>query len=104
MITQPMEGETVNDSRPVLKVNLASLGAVDPSSVALRLSGVGPVPARFDAASKNLEGRPPEPLKAGDYTVTVSAKVQGKKIETHWRFTIAETAGKTGQAKPAAAN
>jgi len=63
MITQPMEGETVNDSRPILKVNLAALGAVDPSSVALRLSGVGPVPARFDAASKNLKGARPSRSK-----------------------------------------
>jgi peptidoglycan/xylan/chitin deacetylase (PgdA/CDA1 family) len=102
MLTQPMEGDIVTEPRPLLKVNLATLGDVDPGSVALRLSGVGPVPATYDPASKNVEGRPPEALKAGDYTATVSAKVAGKKIETHWKFSVAEAAVKT--TKPSAAN
>ncbi len=89
MLTMPMEGDTVTEPRPLLKVNLATLGEVEPSSVALRLSGVGPIPAKYDAASKNLEGRPPEALKPGDYTATVSVKVAGKKVETHWKFAVA---------------
>ena len=60
--------------------------------MALRLSGVGPIPAKYDAASKNLEGRPPEALKPGDYTATVTARVAGKKIETNWKFAVAAKA------------
>ena len=89
MITMPMEGDIVTEPRPLLKVNLATLGEVEPASVALRLSGVGPIPAKYDAASKNLEGRPPEALKPGAYTATVSVKVAGKKVETHWKFAVA---------------
>ena len=55
---------------------------------------VGPVPTKFDPASKNVEGRPPEALKPGAYTASVSAKVAGKKVETHWNFTVADAKGK----------
>jgi peptidoglycan/xylan/chitin deacetylase (PgdA/CDA1 family) len=103
MITQPMEGDVISDVRPALKVNLATIADLDPASVGLRLSGVGVVPSKFDPASKNLEGRPAAPLKPGEYTATVTAKAAGKKVETHWRFSIsAEAAAKP--TKPAPAN
>ena len=106
MLTQPMDGDTVTDPRPTLKVNLATLGEIEPDSVTLRLSGVGQIPAKFDAASKNLEARPAEPLKPGEYTAAVSGKVGGRRVEAQWRFTVAADAavpkGATG--KPAAMN
>jgi ATP-dependent DNA ligase len=40
MVTQPMDGETVNDSLPEIKANLATLGNVDPKSVTMLISGV----------------------------------------------------------------
>ena len=105
MITQPMDGDVVSNAQPALKVNLATFGEVDPASVQIRLSGVGIVPAKFDPASKNVEARPPEPLKPGEYTSTVSAKVAGKKIEASWRFTVAtDGAAKPGAARQPAAN
>lgn len=94
MITQPMEGDTVTDSKPVLKVNLATFGDVDPASPTMRLSGVGLVAAKYDPASKNFEGRPAAALKPGEYTVTVSAKAGGKKVETHWKFTVTADKGR----------
>lgn len=94
MITQPMEGDTVTDSKPVLKVNLATFGDVDPTSPTMRLSGVGLVAAKYDPASKNFEGRPSTALKPGEYTVTVSAKAGGKKMETAWRFTVTADKGR----------
>jgi hypothetical protein len=39
MVTQPMDGETVNDSLPEIKANLATLGNVDPKSVTMLISG-----------------------------------------------------------------
>ena len=41
MVTQPMDGETVSDSLPEIKANLATLGNVDPKSVTMRISGLG---------------------------------------------------------------
>jgi hypothetical protein len=89
MITQPMEGEVVTDPRPLLKANLATLGDIEPASLSVRLSGVGPLVAKYDQESKNFEARPGAPLKPGDYAVIVSAKAAGKKVETTWRFKVA---------------
>ena len=33
----------------------------------MRLSGVGPIPVRFDGATRIIEGKPPQPLKPGEY-------------------------------------
>ena len=33
MVTQPMDGETIGDPNPTIKVNLATMGDVDPKSV-----------------------------------------------------------------------
>ena len=105
MLTVPAEGEVVSDARPALKVNLATLGEIEDTSVTVRLSGVGVIPSKFDAASKNLEARPAEPLKPGDYTATVTAKVGGKRVETHWRFSVAaDPGGRTVQPRAPGAN
>jgi peptidoglycan/xylan/chitin deacetylase (PgdA/CDA1 family) len=52
MVTQPMDGQTVSDSFPEIKANLATLGNVDPKSVTMRISGVGLVPATYDPETK----------------------------------------------------
>ena len=52
MVTQPMDGETVSDSLPEIKANLATLGNVDPKSVTMRISGLGLVPATYDPETK----------------------------------------------------
>ena len=51
MITQPMEGETVTDPKPMIKANLATMGDIDPKSIEMRISGFGLVPAQYDAAT-----------------------------------------------------
>ena len=51
MITQPKDGETVNEA-PDIKANLATFGNVDPESVTMRISGLGLVPATYDPETK----------------------------------------------------
>ena len=91
-VTQPLEGETVTDARPILKANLATLGDLEPASVGLRLSGIGIIPCKYDPATSIIEARPGQPLTPGEYTVTVSAKAAGKRVETQWRFKFAPAA------------
>ena len=88
LLTQPMNGDTISDTLPVLKANLSSLGEFDDNTVAMRLSGVGPIPARFDRENRIIEGKPPQPLKPGEYTVFVIAKAGAKKVETQWSFKV----------------
>lgn len=86
MLTQPMHGDVTADPEPLLKANLGSFGNIDEGSVAMRLSGVGPIPFKYDSETKTVQARPPQRLKPGEHTVVVSAKVAGKRVETQWTF------------------
>jgi peptidoglycan/xylan/chitin deacetylase (PgdA/CDA1 family) len=87
-VTEPLNGEVITNPTPTLKVNLATMGALDKGSVVMRVSGLGAVPAEYDEASKNLSYTVPNPLRPGGYTVIVGAKSNGRPVETRWTFTF----------------
>jgi peptidoglycan/xylan/chitin deacetylase (PgdA/CDA1 family) len=90
MVTQPMDGETINNPKPLIKANLATVpGEINPASVQVRLSGVGAVAAKYDPATKTLTAPITQPLKPGDYSVILSAEAGGQKMETRWGFKFA---------------
>jgi len=97
--TQPADGETIKNALPLIKANIASLGAIDPGSVEMRVSGLGKVDASFDPKSTTVAYQVTQRLKDKTCTVIVSAKSAGKKVETHWTFNINE--GGTNAAPPA---
>src|SRR3954466_1348007 len=97
--TQPADGETIKTALPLIKARLASLGAIDPGSVEMRVSGLGKVDASFDPKSTTVAYQVTQRLKDKNCTVIVSAKSGGKKVETHWTFNIDE--GGTNAAPPA---
>jgi peptidoglycan/xylan/chitin deacetylase (PgdA/CDA1 family) len=102
MITEPMNDEKISNARPVIKANLASMGNVEPSSVEMRVSGFGVVPAKYDPATKLVSYEFTQNLVPKTYTVILSAMVDGRKVETRWDFTVDPTAPAAG--KQAAAN
>ena len=100
MITEPMNEERVANTRPTIKANLASMGAVESGSVEMRISGYGVVPATYDAQTKLVSYVFTQNLMPRSYTVILSAKVNGRRVETRWNFTIDPTAdGKQAAAK-----
>jgi peptidoglycan/xylan/chitin deacetylase (PgdA/CDA1 family) len=86
--TQPADGETIKNALPLIKANITSLGAIDPGSVEMRVSGLGKVDASFDPKSTTVAYQVTQRLKDKTCTVIVSAKSGGKKVETHWTFNI----------------
>src|SRR5215471_18810036 len=88
MFTQPMNEEKISNSRPVIKANLASMGEVEPDSVEMRISGYGVVPAKYDPQTKLVSYAFTQNLVPRTYTVILSAKVKGKRVETRWNFTV----------------
>ncbi len=92
MMTQPMQGEVVTAPEPEIKVNLAALGNVDPKSVTMRISGLGVVSAKYDAATKLLSYKLNQKIYAKEVTVIVGATANGKKVETRWSFQLAPPA------------
>ncbi|MEI6351935.1 MAG: polysaccharide deacetylase family protein [Verrucomicrobiota bacterium] len=90
---QPPDGAIVTDPRPVIKASIANLGPVDSKTLVMRISSLGPVPAKYDPKTKMLSYRPETKLKDGLYTVIISGMAAGKKIETRWGFAIDVHAG-----------
>jgi peptidoglycan/xylan/chitin deacetylase (PgdA/CDA1 family) len=90
--TQPADGETVRTALPLIKANLSSLGAIEPGSVQLRVSGLGVVPARYDPKTGTVSYQVTQKLRDRSCTVILTAKSEGKKVEAHWTFGIEEGA------------
>lgn len=87
--TQPADGETIKNPLPLIKANIASLGAIDPGTMPeMRVSGLGKVDSSFDPKSSTVAYQVTQKLKDKTCTVIVSAKSGGKKVETHWTFNI----------------
>jgi hypothetical protein len=101
VVTQPANDEHTPNPRPTIKANMASLGDVDPNSVQMRISGLGLVPAKYDAQSKSVSYEVTQNLIPRAYTVILSAKAQGRRVETRWNFTVDPSAS-AAPATPAA--
>jgi peptidoglycan/xylan/chitin deacetylase (PgdA/CDA1 family) len=92
LATQPADGETVRTALPLIKANLSALGAIEPGSVQMRVSGLGVVPASFDPKSGAVSYQVTQKLHEKSCSVIISAKSQGKKVEAHWTFGIEDSA------------
>jgi hypothetical protein len=88
--TEPADGSTVRNALPLIKANLSQVGQIDPASVQMRISGLGLVPATFDAKTGIVSYQVTQRLREKTCTVILSAKSGDKKVETHWTFGIEE--------------
>lgn len=95
--TQPANGETVRTALPLIKANVSGLGQIDPASIQMRVSGLGVVPATYDPKTGTVSYQVTQKLRDKSCTVILSAKSEGKKVESHWTFGIED-----GGAAPAA--
>ena len=86
--TQPANGETVRTSMPLIKANVSGLGQVDPSSIQMRVSGLGIVPASYDPKTSTISYQVTQKLRDKSCTVILTAKAEGKKVESHWTFGV----------------
>ena len=90
--TQPADGETVHTALPLIKANLGRVGAIEPGSVQMRVSGLGVVPVSYDPKTGTVSYQVTQKLRGNSCTVILSAKSEGKKVEAHWTFGIDATA------------
>jgi hypothetical protein len=98
--TQPADGETVRTALPLIKANLSGVGAIEPGSVQMRVSGLGVVPVSYDPKTGIVSYQVTQKLRENACTVIVSAKSEGKKVEAHWTFGIDATAAAAAKASP----
>ncbi len=99
--TQPADGDTVRTALPLIKANLSGVGAIEPGSVQMRVSGLGVVPVSYDPKTGTVSYQVTQKLRENSCTVIVSAKSEGKKVEAHWTFGIDATAAGAPVAAPA---
>lgn len=98
---EPADGSTVRTALPLIKANLSAIGQIDPASVQLRVSGLGLVPASYDAKTGTVAFQVTQKLRDKSCTVILTAKSGDKKVEAHWTFGIDETAGPASPAPTA---
>jgi peptidoglycan/xylan/chitin deacetylase (PgdA/CDA1 family) len=91
LATQPADGETARTALPLIKANLSAIGQIEPGSVQMRVSGLGVVPATYDAKTGTVSYQVTQKLREKSCSVFVTAKSQGKKVEAHWTFGIEES-------------
>jgi len=92
--TQPADGETIKNPLPLIKANIASLGAIDPGTLPeMRVSGLGKVDSSYDPKTTTVAYQVTQRLKDKTCTVIISAKAGGKKVETNWTFKIDDGTG-----------
>jgi peptidoglycan/xylan/chitin deacetylase (PgdA/CDA1 family) len=97
---QPADGSTAG-AKPLIKADLGAVGGIEPGSIQMRVSGLGLVPAKYDAASKIISYQVTQPLHGDACSVIVEAKIGGKKAEAQWSFNLSG-AGMKAKDAPAA--
>ena len=103
MVTQPLNNETIMNPQPLIKANLSTMGEIEPGSLKVRLSGVGPLNAQFNPETKMMTAQVTQKLRPETYTVLISASINGVPSETRWSFTVAPSAGSVLSSTPAPA-
>lgn len=84
--TVPGNGESAAGPLPELSVDLSSVGGVEPDSVVMRVSGLGEVPATYDAVTGKVSYQLRQRLYAQPVTVNVSAKAGSRKVSVNWSY------------------
>ncbi|MEP6699624.1 MAG: polysaccharide deacetylase family protein, partial [Verrucomicrobiota bacterium] len=88
--SQPANGETVRTAMPLIRANVSSFGPIDASSVKMRVSGLGLVPASFDAKSSTVSYQVTQKIRDKQCTVILEAMSEGKRVQSQWSFAIDE--------------
>ena len=88
MAVEPADNATIDNPRPLIKADLSVMGKVEPGSLSMRVSSLGAVNAKYDAATNAYTFQVPHKLSDGRYTAIVTGKVDGKKVEARWGFTV----------------
>jgi hypothetical protein len=79
---------------------VSGFGTIDPNSIQMRVSGLGIVPASYDPKTGTVSYQVTQKLRDKTCTVILSAKAEGKKVETHWTFGIDDGSAAVPTAPP----
>jgi peptidoglycan/xylan/chitin deacetylase (PgdA/CDA1 family) len=100
--TSPANGETIRTAMPLIRANISSFGQIDPTSLQMRISGVGLVKPSYDAKAQTISYQVTQKLSPGPVTVIIGAMAGGKRTESTFSFKVDQNA--TAGAPAAAAS
>jgi peptidoglycan/xylan/chitin deacetylase (PgdA/CDA1 family) len=86
----PEPETTIHERQPTIRADLSRMGEVLADSVHLRISGLGQVPATWDASTQTLSYTLPHRLRQPECAVTLSFKPKADQPEklVNWRFKV----------------
>ena len=86
----PPNGSTLKNRLPRIEVNVSALQDVQPSSIAMRITGLGMVPHGYDPKAKIISYQVPQRLRLDTCGVQVSFRHSGKrnKETIGWNFHV----------------
>jgi len=88
---EPKDGSEILERSPLIRANLSKLGAIDPESLSMRVSGIGKVEPSFDVDSGVVTWQVDRRLRVDEVAVFLSWKLEGAKDyepALTWRFKI----------------
>ena len=88
LATEPADNATIANPKPLIKADVSGFGSVDPATLSMRVSSLGAVNAKFDPAAQTYTFQTPHKLADSRYTVIVTGKANGKKVEARWGFNV----------------
>ena len=86
----PAPESVTSERKPVISANLSRLGPIDPTTITMRVSGMGLVPVDYDPATGIVSYQPPIRVRRRDMSVTLSFKrAPDQPVELiNWNFKI----------------
>ncbi|MEI8233478.1 MAG: polysaccharide deacetylase family protein [Verrucomicrobiota bacterium] len=88
LATEPGDNATIANPRPLIKADVSAFGGIDPATLSMRVSSLGAVNAKYDPATHTYTFQTPRKLADSRYTVIITGKAGGKRVEARWGFTV----------------
>jgi len=86
--TEPLNAQHITAPSPTIRARLAAAQDIDAESLEMWVSGLGRVAAHYDAKARVVAYALTQRLLPKTYTVIMTAKVKGQKVEARWTFTV----------------
>jgi peptidoglycan/xylan/chitin deacetylase (PgdA/CDA1 family) len=85
----PDPGTQISGPLPEIGIDLAGASGLDPTSLVMRIGGLGEVPAVFNPETRMFSYTPQSRIYAPEVRVSVSGRADGRRFESRWAYPTA---------------
>ena len=90
----PEPGESIDSRLPLISADLSGVADIDPSSLVMRIAGLGKVPHQYNAESKQVQFQINRRIRTATCSVSLQWRIKGQKdykMPMRWTFAIHRT-------------